>query len=58
MPYLFLSCQVNFDVAVKGPELLNKYIGASEAAVRSLFELGCPNPTPYLYPIPYPYPEA
>ena len=24
-------------VAVKGPELLNKYIGASEAAVRDVF---------------------
>ena len=28
---------INF-VPVKGPELLNKYIGASEAAVRDVFE--------------------
>jgi peroxin-1 len=25
-------------VSVKGPELLNKYIGASEQAVRDIFE--------------------
>ncbi len=25
-------------ISVKGPELLNKYIGASEAAVRELFQ--------------------
>ena len=28
--------QANF-IAVKGPELLNKYVGESERAVRSLF---------------------
>ena len=27
-------------VSVKGPELLNKYIGASEAAVRDIFRWG------------------
>ena len=27
-------------VSVKGPELLNKYIGASEAAVRDVFRWG------------------
>ncbi|KAJ3330209.1 Peroxisome biosynthesis protein pex1 [Gonapodya sp. JEL0774] len=31
------ECGLNF-ISVKGPELLNKYIGASEAAVRDLFE--------------------
>jgi peroxin-1 len=31
------ECGLNF-VGVKGPELLNKYIGASEASVRELFE--------------------
>ncbi|KAI8911119.1 P-loop containing nucleoside triphosphate hydrolase protein [Gorgonomyces haynaldii] len=30
-------CGLNF-ISVKGPELLNKYIGASEKAVRDLFE--------------------
>ena len=40
-------------VTVKGPELLNKYIGASEAAVRR--HLG-PSPHPYPYPGPYPGP--
>eukprot|EP00741_Cyanophora_paradoxa_P021924 tig00021428_g21162.t1 len=30
------ECGLNF-IAVKGPELLNKYIGASEAAVREVF---------------------
>jgi SpoVK/Ycf46/Vps4 family AAA+-type ATPase len=30
------ECQMNF-IAVKGPELLNKYIGASEQSVRELF---------------------
>ena len=28
-------------VSVKGPEVLNKYIGASEAAVRDLFRRAC-----------------
>ena len=31
------ECNLNF-ISVKGPELLNKYIGASEQAVRDLFE--------------------
>ena len=31
------ECGLNF-VSVKGPEILNKYIGASEKAVRDLFE--------------------
>ncbi|KAL7752309.1 Peroxisome biosynthesis protein pex1 [Sorochytrium milnesiophthora] len=31
------ECGLNF-ISVKGPELLNKYIGASEASVRELFE--------------------
>ncbi|KAG7664567.1 PEX1 [[Candida] subhashii] len=31
------QCGLNF-IAVKGPEILNKYIGASEASVRELFE--------------------
>lgn len=31
------ECGLNF-IAVKGPELLNKYIGASEQSVRELFE--------------------
>ncbi|KAJ1546653.1 Peroxisome biosynthesis protein pex1 [Nowakowskiella sp. JEL0078] len=31
------ECGVNF-ISVKGPELLNKYIGSSEKAVRDLFE--------------------
>lgn len=31
------SCQLNF-ISVKGPELLSKYIGASEQAVRDAFE--------------------
>ncbi|KAI8923030.1 P-loop containing nucleoside triphosphate hydrolase protein [Entophlyctis helioformis] len=31
------ECGLNF-ISVKGPELLNKYIGASEKAVRDLFE--------------------
>lgn len=31
------QCGLNF-ISIKGPELLNKYIGASEAAVRSLFQ--------------------
>lgn len=30
------ECDLNF-ISVKGPELLNKYIGASEQAVRDLF---------------------
>ena len=30
-------CGLNF-LSVKGPELLNKYIGASEQAVRDIFE--------------------
>ena len=30
------ACQLRL-ISVKGPELLNKYIGASEAAVRDLF---------------------
>jgi peroxin-1 len=30
------ECGVAF-ISVKGPELLNKYIGASELAVRDLF---------------------
>ena len=49
-------------VTVKGPELLNKYIGASEAAVRS--HVGptptpTPPPTPTPLPLPlYPYPST
>ncbi|CAG8433869.1 7006_t:CDS:10 [Diversispora eburnea] len=31
------ECGLNF-ISVKGPELLNKYIGASEASIRDLFE--------------------
>lgn len=31
------ECGLNF-ISVKGPEILNKYIGASEKAVRDLFE--------------------
>ena len=31
------ECGLNF-INVKGPELLNKYIGASEQSVRELFE--------------------
>ncbi|KAL8654142.1 MAG: hypothetical protein Q9210_001688 [Variospora velana] len=31
------ECGLNF-ISVKGPEILNKYIGASEKSVRSLFE--------------------
>eukprot|EP00118_Oscarella_pearsei_P004159 m.17300 g.17300 ORF g.17300 m.17300 type:complete len:1388 (+) comp27429_c0_seq1:263-4426(+) len=31
------ECGLNF-ISIKGPELLNKYIGASEQAVRSMFE--------------------
>ena len=31
------ECSLNF-VSVKGPELLNKYIGASEKSIRDLFE--------------------
>lgn len=31
------ECGLNF-ISVKGPEILNKYIGASEAGVRDLFE--------------------
>lgn len=31
------ECGLNF-ISVKGPELLNKYIGASEKSVRDLFE--------------------
>jgi SpoVK/Ycf46/Vps4 family AAA+-type ATPase len=31
------ECGLNF-ITVKGPEILNKYIGASEKAVRDLFE--------------------
>lgn len=31
------ECGLNF-ISVKGPEILNKYIGASELAVRNLFE--------------------
>ena len=30
------QCNLNF-ISVKGPELLSKYIGASEAAVRDVF---------------------
>ncbi len=30
------ECQLNF-ISVKGPELLNKYIGASEQSVRDMF---------------------
>lgn len=30
------ECRVNF-IGVKGPEILNKYIGASEQSVRDLF---------------------
>ena len=30
------ECGLNF-ISIKGPELLNKYIGASEAAVRAVF---------------------
>lgn len=30
------ECSLNF-ISIKGPELLNKYIGASEQAVRDLF---------------------
>jgi peroxin-1 len=30
-------CGLNF-ISIKGPELLNKYIGASEQAVRDLFK--------------------
>ena len=33
------SCGLNF-ISVKGPEVLNKYIGASEQAVRDLFARG------------------
>lgn len=31
------ECGLNF-ISIKGPELLNKYIGASEQAVRTLFQ--------------------
>lgn len=31
------ECGLNF-ISVKGPELLNKYIGASEKSVRDIFE--------------------
>lgn len=31
------ECGLNF-ISVKGPEILNKYIGASEKSVRDLFE--------------------
>jgi SpoVK/Ycf46/Vps4 family AAA+-type ATPase len=31
-------------ISVRGPELLNKYIGESERAVRSLFDKVCINP--------------
>src|SRR5437899_2186000 len=31
------ECGLNF-ISVKGPELLNKYIGASEKSVRDLFD--------------------
>lgn len=31
------ECGLNF-ISIKGPELLNKYIGASEKSVRELFE--------------------
>jgi peroxin-1 len=31
------ECGLNF-ISIKGPELLNKYIGASELAVRDVFE--------------------
>jgi peroxin-1 len=31
------ECGLNF-ISVKGPEILNKYIGASERSVRDLFE--------------------
>jgi len=31
------ECGLNF-ISIKGPELLNKYIGASEKSVRDLFE--------------------
>lgn len=30
------ECQLNF-ISVKGPELLNKYVGESERAVRQVF---------------------
>ncbi len=36
-------------LSIKGPELLNKYIGASEAAVRDVFRSAfCPQSTPCL----------
>ena len=31
------ECGLNF-ISIKGPEVLNKYIGASEKAIRDLFE--------------------
>ena len=31
------ECDLNF-ISIKGPELLNKYIGASEKSVRDIFE--------------------
>jgi peroxin-1 len=31
------ECGLNF-ISIKGPELLNKYIGASEKSVRDIFE--------------------
>ena len=33
------ECQANF-VSIKGPELLNKFVGESERAVRALFARG------------------
>jgi peroxin-1 len=33
------ECGLAF-ISIRGPELLNKYIGASEKAVRELFERG------------------
>ncbi|KAJ9118613.1 hypothetical protein QFC22_003833 [Naganishia vaughanmartiniae] len=38
------ECGLNF-ISVKGPELLNKYIGASEKSVRDVFERALPNGT-------------
>jgi len=35
--FVIQECGLNF-ISIKGPELLNKYIGASEQAVRDLFD--------------------
>ncbi|KAI0812846.1 AAA-domain-containing protein [Xylaria sp. FL0064] len=36
------ECGLNF-ISVKGPEVLNKYIGASEKSIRDLFECAAPS---------------